>query len=307
MMRCRPLAFMMLTVAALLMFAFPVWADSAGDDDPADVVWRAFRDLARSDGYAFTAELVGRTEVISELEFEDDVTEFILRATGEVDADGNYRITRSATVDRSLDDEIEFSDEWPVERLVERLTIGDDVYVNLSDEYADMLRVEAGWWRMDELAVAHTDQAFETFFDIFIDSEQSTWILPADMLPSQSIILEITGTDEGEIDGEPMLIYDIEIDGMLLWLNESGISTAEAAALRADPEFRENSRFEEFYRVWIGADDGRLYRIEAATDRIVWYGEALTLIEDFTTHVEISHADEPFTFTPPELVVPADD
>lgn len=299
-MRCRPLAFMMLTVAALLMFAFPVWADSVDEDDPADVVWRAFAELADSHGYAFTAELVGRIEMISDLEFEEDVTELIVPATGEIDTAGNHRIVRSATVERTLNDEIEFSDAW----LVERLTIGADVYFNLSDEYADMLRVEAGWWSLEDLAVTHTN---ETFFDIYIDSELSTWISPADMLPSRSVIVEITGPDEDEIDGEPMLIYDIEIDGMLLWLNESGISTAEAAALRADPEFRQNSRFEEFYRVWIGVDDGRLYRIEAATDRVIWYDEKLTVAEAFTTHVEITHADEPFTFTPPELVVPADD
>ncbi len=240
---CRSM--LMLTLA--LMFTLPL---AAQPDDPREFVLEAFDRLAEL-GYQFTHEVLISTTYIRADEQYDNYA--ILEEQGEVAPNGDYRVVISRAGGESME-EAESSPFF----VVEQRQIGDDLYINLMLEgtpYEAQLGVAGGWWHYDDLIAQ-----FEGIMQTAIENQLS-YRLPLGLFLDADVMTDVTELEPEVMDGMAMRVFAIEMDALLVLLRQSPGASGnqlrqifEVASLMAESELQLN------YRLWIGADDGLIYR-----------------------------------------------
>ncbi|MBK8025253.1 MAG: hypothetical protein IPK19_28665 [Chloroflexi bacterium] len=240
-------------------------------DDPAALVLAAFDRL--SEGYRFTYRNES-VQTITDLEDVETIAYALYESTGAVDDEGGYRIEATNTGSEQPDGGGE-----SMSYDFQRAAVDGVDYVYLSENALDAWQRlmptdwEPGWRRLEDLT------SFDTVLTrSLIDSIlPATW--PSRTTPRAPWILEIAESDPETIDGMAMRMFELTLDGaqvVVASAMESG--TLELDNLPAQARLMAASTFEVEMRVWMGADDGHIYRV--AADSFVLYPYRLFAEDD---------------------------
>lgn len=257
----------------LLAFTLTLAIPAAAQDDPTALVIDAFARL--EGGYRFTYG----ADTTQTYAYDDSAAETVMYrydAAGEVDADGSYigSTTLSGSGDNGADT-MEIGFDFEVAQV-------DDVdYVSLGerrDAAPYFEDISSGWHLVADLEAEMGDSVYSALLRSVTQLN-----LPTAIPLESRLITSITEIEPSEIDGVPVRGFDIVIDGLQAYRDavvESG--TVSFENLLSVATLLEAGEFDYTLTVWIGADDGQLYRIEAAYFSLVPYVTAGIEVDDNT-------------------------
>lgn len=241
-------------VFLLFLLILPVTVHA--QDDPESVVLDAIARL--SDGYTFTTETTtAQTFTTAE------ATEFSsftgISAEGTVAPNGDHRLTLTTSVGESTD---ALAAE-PIFTL-ERIGADEIIYVNfdIPDERAtsqfDM--IAPGWWRADDLLAQIDEEPIRIALQNLVN-----FPLIGDLPLDAAYILNVTEAEPDTIDGTAMRVFDLEMNALAVLIDETeDLPGQQFTNLIDDVRLLTASDLTLTYRLWIGADDGLLYRGESS-------------------------------------------
>ena len=194
---------------------------------------------------------------------DDFNTTTIYHAEG--DSSGNdSRIDISATPQN----EAAPDDIPPLE--IERTITGGATYVNLhvkDTPYEDIFNLADGWWRYDDLRAQVGSVAASAALDTFVSLP-----LPSKLPVGGDLITSVEELDGETIDGNAMRVFDIELNALQLMLQQSPVIGAERAIeILKQADLLAASDLRAAAKLWIGAEDGQVYRLEGQSESILPY------------------------------------
>lgn len=264
----------LMTLLLVGLFA-TVTVNSQTAVSPDEFVWAAFEKLSRSD-HRYVVE-TNLQQALTEPDAEATTRDFVIRLEAEVAANGDYRAQR--TYINAPDETITV--EWG--------QIDGERYHWISEEVAQMINITAGVWLEEDLIAT-----YETNFSIDFYLSLTQYHPLQALLPNPGVIRQVTELDSAEIDGRALRVFDVEVDSRLIWLlDQTGGSLEALAELMLNPTPPDyESNYDLRLRAWIGADDGRLYRLEA--DEVIDTTlPDLTISEVLFSVYTLAYPDEP--------------
>lgn len=250
----------LLLFLVLLTFAVP----AAAQDDLTDLVLDAFARLDQ--GYRFTYTADATQTYLTADSASDTTASYLYEMTGAVSASGDF-IT-STTMDGAGSSGGEAIDSLTFD--FERARVDGVDYVRLGENRTAVpyfAEVASGWHRSDALK-AELDESYGALL-----LESLTQVnLPTDLPIASHLITSIAETDPAEIDGVPVHGFEVVIDGLAVYREsvlESGMVTLENLVGLAT--LLDAGEYDYTATLWIGADDGLLYRIEGEYSTFVPY------------------------------------
>lgn len=262
-MRPLPRLGIVLVLVSVLFISLPTAAQPA-DQDAQAIVLEAFENLQALEGYHFTLT----TNTHTHIERDDEVVDnyFTLEAEGDALANGDYHIATTRV-----------SGETPEEAQVnptleiEYTAVDGDLYVNLLTEdtdYEEVFGVEPGWWEHDTL-IAQLDTAGTAFV---IDSLAPALLLPSNLPLEATLIDSVTEAPAETVDGLAMRVFEVGFYAPAFFVAQSGASLEEQLNMMLrDQALLAASELSFSLRLWIGADDGLLYRGEFSSSTFLPY------------------------------------
>lgn len=255
--------FVWLALALVVMIA-PGLA-SAQTHEALAFVTQALDKLAALESYHFHSDSTVVNEFIDAHEARNAGTTLFVTA-GSVQADSDNHTTISiSNVDKNPANDVTME--------IERIVFEGTLYINISYDdpdyaaYGEALGYKSGWWRYDDLR-ASLSENLAAGLDIIIKRP----------LPSTSPALRpdmIASVEERQPDtqdGQAMRVFDLRLDARRLMMEayaESG--TQQLREIFGSLEVLAAGTFHASARVWIGADDGQIYRVQASTKAVIPY------------------------------------
>lgn len=193
---------------------------------------------------------------------------------------------------------------------VEMVVKAGEIYVNLQTAgtvFEGLLGSMPGWWRYDDL-LASADTPGEQIVFQQLRTTAPIW----EQFAREGVISGVTELEPEVVDGVEMRVFDLEFDVIELLLAQTPILEgsieqpreeiiAEAEAILAEGEATVN------YRLWIGADDGLLYRGSGEQHTFLPYmtaefegGPGVDLETEYSAEFAISQHGQPVTIEPPD-------
>src|SRR5690606_27850688 len=129
-------------------------------------------------------------------------------------------------------------------------------YINLLIEdtpYAEELEIEGGWWRYDDLLAQ-----FDGIMRAAIESQLS-YRLPLTLFLDPQIITDVTELPSEVVDGVEMRVFQLELDALTVLLRQSP-GNVELEDVLDQLNLMAASDVSLNYRLWIGAEDGLIYK-----------------------------------------------
>lgn len=245
-MRLRRFACLLLVLCA----ALPAAAQDA--TDARAVVRQAITNLAELPGYHFTYELQSETTFADE---EEIITiAIITSAEGDTLANGDNFTAITFATGASLN----IAEAMP--RLhVERTVFNGNSALNFELEdsvYAPMLPFDDGWQSYDDLSATVEDDSLQSFIDNI-----NNLPLPATLFSDAILIRRVTELASETIDGVPMRVFDVEIDAEATLISNTPVDQRLSLMELLDSlKLIGASELSATSLLWIGADDGQIYR-----------------------------------------------
>lgn len=235
----------------VMAFCLTLAAVAAQDDDAEahDVIAQAFAQLADADGYTYVLTMDSTNRIIDEAG-ESFGTRQLYKIDGAASGpDYSDTVTLTTT---PLENE---ADEQAT--TLKRVQLGDEFYVLLDALLADQLGIAPGWWLLDDLLDAVGVDSVRAY-----SAAQLTNIPnPAAIAFDIDLIRNVTETEPGEIDGVAVRVFDVEMKAVEMVMAQMEVTAVDQLALYFEnAALLLQSEFSITYRLWIGADDGRLYR-----------------------------------------------
>lgn len=243
-------------IVLMLIAAYPVLAQDADDSDAQAIVIRAVDNLA--EGYQYTLDWNNRQHLTAEAEVVDVFTQQSI--TGEVTAGDDY----SVTVEMAAADTVESVVDSP-SITMQQIRVGGELYISLSELdplyggfFAD---VETGWHRYADLLA----QFGETTAQRIAFEGLTSVRLPADFPLTDNLILSVTELEPEAIDGIDMRVFEVGVDALQVMISQMPMTPEERIRMALEAaDFFAKSELRLTYTLWIGAEDGQLYRGESA-------------------------------------------
>lgn len=234
-------------VITVLMSALPVFSQS--DEDAEAFVLDALEQLNET-SYHFVMENSQSTELTPE-EGDPETTAITYMLEGDYAANGDQQVTIEAQT-ASGDEAVTF--------MFERIVVGDTVYLNIPE--SEFLQTgndapEPGWTEID-ITGEMPDTGIEVAF-----RNIATLTTPADLIPVEHIE-SVTELALVSIDGVDMRLFEIQVDEQAAAFDQMlGTLEERLEAWAREREVYAAGEVAHRYRVWIGADNGQVYRGEA--------------------------------------------
>ena len=227
---------------------------------------------------------------------------FFQGGEGDVGTDGDFHdvVTLAGAI---TPEELLTAQRWQIERI----TVDDELYLNLPVEYTTFYKtpdIAPGWWRYADL-----DLRLKAYQRHILDSLVQS---PAPFRTT-SRFLEIDSVDVGgtqRIRDVETRVYEIDIDPLPQLEHATGSGADELREALDNPRFRAASDITMHYQLWIGVEDGRLYRM-LGYYRIelpyyttgVPYNATYDYSTTMTAKYTISYWDDPLDITAPNSAV----
>ena len=240
----------MMVLAALISLLPAQTVYGQDEDNPRDFVLEALERLAGT-SHQFTSEATISTAMQgAEQQYE---IYNVIEEQGEVADNGDYHVLITRTSGASLEEAEAIA---PFE--VEQVQLEGETYINLLLEdtpYAEELAVEAGWWRYDDLLAQ-----FDGIMRVAIES-QLNYRLPLILFLDPEIITDVTELEPEVIDGVEMRVFQLELDALTVLLRQSaGMDSVQLEDILNQVSLMAASDVSLDYRLWIGAEDGLIYK-----------------------------------------------
>jgi hypothetical protein len=248
-MRFRLIWCLMIMVTTMLLPGIA----SAQTDDARGVVLEAAKNVITLPGYHIRIKYNYQHRIT--LEDGTVINNYSIQiAEGDATSNGDRHFTHSVqssdTAVRAL--------AMPVFEVEQILSAGE-TYVNFKiagTVYEDQLGIKPGWWRYNDLLAATENNAT----NIIIQQNAQPDRL-VDLLLRDDTILNTTEVESGSLDGRAMRIFDVDLDAVRLLLEATpGTDEEHEQALAEHENLLKASDISLTYRLWIGTDDGLLYR-----------------------------------------------
>jgi hypothetical protein len=250
-------------LALLIVIMLAPGLASAQDDEALDTVTTALNNLAALDGYHYTSESIVTNEFI-EADDSRNASATHFYTIGSVNGDGDYQTT---LIVGAADEEQATSAPLQIDRIM----AGGVLYVNLSSGdslYEDYYGVTAGWWRYDDLSAMLDNQTAGYALNTIIQRP-----LPSTSPAlSSEMIISAEERAADTLDGLAMRVFDIHLDARRIMMETRTNSAAsQIGNLFEDLAVLAEGTFSISARLWIGANDGQLYRVQAGAKTILPY------------------------------------
>ncbi|MCA9906139.1 MAG: hypothetical protein KC547_19925 [Anaerolineae bacterium] len=251
-MKRHPIAIRLVALFMLLTLAQPVWSQEPEADEARSLVVQAAERLA--EGYHYTLDLK-LTQTFTTADNTASTAYNENYVSGEVTATGDYHIMLTATVAESPDS---MTDLPPLE--LEQISVNGERYLNLQTVdtvYENVLPdVEAGWQSLDELLMA-----MDTSVEGVMITNLSNITLPHDFPLTDDLILSVTELEPETVDSIDMRVFAVEVDALQVLIAQTPVTPLERIRMVLESaDFFAKSKLSLTYTLWIGVEDGRLYR-----------------------------------------------
>jgi len=253
----------LLALGLVLALLLTVGGETAAQDDAGDVIAQALALLAEADSYAYTVTMDTSQQITDESGEVFGVRQRYDIAGEASGADYHDAVTLTVVP-------LEAEDDAQTTTL-ERVRVGETLYVQLDDLLAEQLGVETGWWALDALLDTLGDDSVRRF-----SAEQLAQLpTPATLTIDADLIRGVEALADDEIEGVPVRVFDVEMKAVEIALAqqaEAGFGDRLASYLE-NAALLLQSEFSLTYRLYVGAEDGRLYRAESASRSYIPYLE----------------------------------
>ncbi|MEO8611205.1 MAG: hypothetical protein ABI690_25135 [Chloroflexota bacterium] len=291
-------------ISALIILSITLLPEVAAvraDEDARETVLAAFETINALDGYHLTIKSNNLSKII-QTDGATTNTYTLQIVEGDIGQDGDRRFTRQFQSGDTYENMVK---SQPL--VMEQVVSDGKNYVNFLTEdtiYADMLNIEPGWWEYEHLLDASENTNITAFIRQFGVTET-----PLESVFHDNTVLDAHERASQVIDGVTLRVFDVELDAVQLLLEQSGITDKEQqqTKLTQDEGLLAASEITAKFRLWIGAQDGLLYRGKGEQRSFVPYGTAGTDSDpdyDFdssgTTEIVISQHGEPVDIQPPD-------
>ncbi len=283
-MQVRIKRFLLLVVMCGLMLPGTLFAQT--DDAARDVVLNAVQDTIALNGYHMKMKYNSLIQ-ITQTDGLVTNTNTIQTFEGGVAQNGDRQFTRQT----QTADTFENAMETPP-FVVEQIVSGGVNYVNFQTAgtiYEDMLDIQPGWWEYDHLVESVDSAVTTSVIQQFVQTET-----PLEAVFRDNTVLAAAEVEPEVSDGVNLRVFDIELDALQLLLAESGdlLAASEVTAT---------------YRLWIGADDGLVYRGKGEQRSVIPYATGgsdsdpdFDMDNSGTVEFSISQHGESVEITPPD-------
>jgi hypothetical protein len=297
-MQIRIIRFLLVVVMSVMVL--PGMALAQSDDEAHDVVLSAVQDTIALEGYHLALKSSNQSTITQADGFVTN-TYTILDVEGDVAQNGDRHFMRETLSADTFENTME-APPFVVEQVV-----SDGVnYVNFQTAgtiYEDMLEIQPGWWEYDHL-VESADSAVTTgVIQQFVQTET-----PLESLFHDDIVLSVTELEPETDSGVNLRVFDVELDAVQLLLAQTPGTDEEKQQLLAESgDLLEASDITATYQLWIGADDGLVYRGKGEQRSVIPYATSGTDNDpDFdmdnsgTVEFTVSQHGEAVEITPPD-------
>ena len=240
------------------------YAAAQDDADARDVIAQALALLGEAETYTYTLAM-DTTNQLTDESGEVFGTQQLYEIAGEASGEDHHDTIRLNAIPLEAEGDRQTA-------TLERIQVGETRYVQLDDLMAEQLGVDAGWWALDDLLETLGDDSVRRF-----SAEQIAQLpTPATLVIENDLIRSVEELEGDEIYGVPVRVFDIEMKAVELALAQQ----ADADAVETLVSYLENaalllqSEISFTYRLYIGAEDGRLYRAESASRTYLPFLEA---------------------------------
>ncbi|MBL8133920.1 MAG: hypothetical protein JNL42_18810 [Anaerolineae bacterium] len=235
------------------------------DDAKADVI-AAFDRL--SEGYRFTYS-ADTVMTVTDSDGVETINTLHYESAGAVDAAGSYHIEAEHTGSSSAETDVSVAFSF------QRASADGVDYVYLSTSTLDLWQrflfegASEGWHRADDLLTAGSDGLSTR---VLLDSILPA-VLPGKFAPDEAWILDISEGAPEAINGAALRVFAMTLDGRQMAV----ANLAQSGELTFDSSLIDQARvlaagtFEGRMRAWVGAADGRFYRLEIESLTILPY------------------------------------
>jgi hypothetical protein len=292
-----------LIVISLLMlfigFSVSVSGQATEEADPRATVIKALANLAQQGNYAYTIEassLATYTDKKGQVIHADS----LFSSAGEVDANQNFRDSFTERSGVTLEEA-----QTAVPYQVERVKVGDEIYVSLPANLLTQLRLSLapGWWRSRELITQVGNQAMKINLGNLVNAPS-----PTKFSISENTIEAVTDAGTKMIDQREMEVYDLKINGSAYLLEQpDGTTISSIVQYLKALNLLKGNKTSVSASFWFGLDDGRLYGGTSEVDILLPLlsltgdsraGYDLEIKASYTATV--SYPDQPVEITPPD-------
>jgi hypothetical protein len=273
----------------------------AQDDDAArQVVLDAVQAVVALDGYHVQA----KTDSLNHIIYKDGST-FDTLAIQKIEADilknGDRQFTREIRTGENFETTVSAD---PL--LIEQVTVDGKVYLNFHTEgttYEDVFTFKPGWWDYDHLIDSLDNNVMS-----YAVQQYANIYTPLDNAFSDDTILSVEEVQPENRDGLKLRVFDVELDAVKLLLQErTAVGEDSEQLLAQSKDLLAASDITRSYRLWIGADDGLLYRGKGSQRTFIPYSTAgrdsdpdFDLESSGASEFTLSRHSEPVEIAPPD-------
>ena len=240
----------------MLLAVYAVLAQDTNDSDARAIVIQAMDNLAA--GYRYTLDWNHAQRLIAE---DEEISIYNQESSaGDVSVDGDYTVSMTAYAGETPDSIV---DTRPFD--MQQILIDDEVFINLPNIdsiYEGFFETESGWQPYSEMLAQFDENtaqrvAFESLTDIR---------LPSDFPLTTTMIVSVTEVETETIDGVDMRVFEVEVDALEMLLQQTpGTPLERMEMMLKAADFLAKSELSLTYTLWIGAEDGQLYRGESVS------------------------------------------
>ncbi len=293
---------MRLVLLVVLSIALLSGVVAAQDDEALTFVQDALNGLAEQ-SYHFAL----KSSTISTVTQQDE-SAFTTYSTFQIEGDAQGDDRRFTQQTQSADTFAAMRDADPF--VVEMVIVAGEIYVNLQTArtiFEGLLGSAPGWWRYDDLLASADTPGEQIVFQQF-GAATPIW----EHLAQEGVISAVTELEPEVVDGAEMRVFDLQfnvielllvqtpiVEGSIEQSREEIIAEAEAILVEGNATIS--------YRLWIGADDGLLYRGTGEQYTFLPYltaeiegGPNVDLETEFSADFAISQHGQPVTIEPPD-------
>lgn len=239
-------------LAVLLMLAFVLPVTAQDDDSEArEIIANAYAQLADA-RYSYTLTMDSGNVIV-----DSEGERFGVQQTYEIEGEAvgaDFADTMTLTVTP-----LENEDDVQTGQLA-RVRVGDRFYVRPGTLLAQQLGVADAWWLMQDLLDEIGGDSVQSF------AAQQLEGIPTPLATAldDALIRSVTELEPGDINGVAVRVFEVEMKAveMATAAFEGTIAERVNTFLEALPLMLQ-SELSIVYRLYIGADDGQLYRSES--------------------------------------------
>lgn len=293
-------AFAMIAVLIASLVFLPETGTAQDDDAARRTVLDAVQAVISLDGYHVQEKVSYLTHII----YEDGSTADTLaiqKIEGDAAKNGDRQFTREIQTGENFE---AASAADPM--LIEQIISDGKVYLNFHTEgtmYEEVFTFKSGWWEYDHLVDSLGDTVMSYAVQQYANAHT-----PLDAAFSEDTILSVAEVEPESRDGVDMRVFDVELDAVKLLLQQRATAGEDPQQLLEESkDLLAASEITITYRLWIGADDGLIYRGKGEQRTFIPYGTAgrdsdpnLDLEGSGTTEFIISRHGELVEIIPPD-------